>query len=128
MKRLLVNTFVGLFSGGFLLLDYCLIETAGMPLSGEVAFLLLLQASTSALVALIANGAFPTVVAMTTDCPGVRTKLFVYGLPLILFLISPVMISDSMNRARYGNLNKFLVHAHVWRDLACCLNPFAAKK
>lgn len=123
MRRMLLNTLLSVFAGWLVLLDRCLIETAGMPISGEIGLLLLLQASTIAFVALLANGVFPAVVAMATDGSSVRVRLFAFGLPIVLFFISPVMISDSMYRARYGNLNKFVVHAHVWQDFACCLYP-----
>jgi hypothetical protein len=128
MRRLLVNTFLSLFTGWLALLDHCLVAVAEMPISGEIVVLLLLQASIVALVMLLANGALSTVAAMATNGPSARMKFFVFGLPLILVLISPAMISDSIYRARYGNINKFVVHAHVGHDLACCFNPFSAKQ
>lgn len=123
MRRLLVNTFQSVLAGWLALLDHCLIVSAEMPISGEIIFLLLFQASIFAFVMLLVNGAFPTVLAMATNGWSFRTKFFVFALPIIFFLISPAMISDSMYRARYGNINKFVVHAHVGHDLACCLNP-----
>jgi hypothetical protein len=124
MRRLRLNTLLSLFASWLALLDHCLIETARMPISGEIALLLLVQASTIGSVALLANGAFPLVAAMATNGSRVRVQLFAFGLPLILFVISPVMISDSLYRARYGNLNRSVVRAHVWHDYECCLNPF----
>ena len=124
MTRLLVNVLLSLFAGWVALLDRCLILVAGMPVSGEIAVLLLLQASIVAVVMLLVNGALPAIASIATNGQSIRTKFLVFGLPLILFLISPAMISDSMYRARYGNINKFAVHAHVWHDLSCCLNPF----
>jgi hypothetical protein len=50
-------------------------------------------------------------------------KIFVFGIPFIFFLTSPAIISDAMYRERYGNINKFVVHAHVAHDLKCCANP-----
>jgi hypothetical protein len=126
MTRLLVNVLLGLFAGWVALLDHCLIVVAGMPVSGEIAVLLVLQAGIFAVVMLLANGALSAMAGIATNGSSIRMKLLVFGLPLILFLISPAMISDSMYRARYGNINKFVVHAHVWHDLACCLNPFSA--
>ncbi len=123
MRRLLVNAFLSLLAGWFALLDHCLIVATEMPISGEIVFLLLFQASVFAFVMLLVNGAFPTVVAMAINGWSFRIKFFVFALPLILFLISPAMISDSMYRARYGNMDKFVVHAHLGQDLACCLNP-----
>lgn len=128
MRRLLVNTFLSVVAGWLALLDHCLIVAAEMPISGGIVFLLLFQASIFAFVMLLVNGAFPTVLTMATNGWSFRMKFFVFALPLIFFLISPMMISDSMHRAHYGNINKFVVHAHVWHDLACCLNPFYWRK
>jgi hypothetical protein len=123
MRRLLVNTILSLFAIWFALLDRCLIAAANMPISGEIVVLLILQASIFAFVILLVNGVFPTVVEMASSGSSARLKFIVFAVPLILFVISPVMIADSMYRARYGNINKFVVHAHVGHDLACCLNP-----
>ena len=127
MKRLLVNALLCLFAGWLALLDHCLIAAAQMPISGEIVALLLIQTCVVVLAMLLANGAVPTLAAMAADAPSFRLKFFVFGLPLILMFISPAMISDSMYRARYGNLDKFVVHEHIWRDLTCCFNPFSAK-
>jgi len=123
VKRLLGNALLSLFAGWLALLDHCLIAVAEMPISGEIVVLLILQASIVALAMLLVNGALPAVAAMAGNGLSVRMKLFVFGLPLILLLISPAMISDSMYRARYGSINKFVVHAHVGHDLTCCFNP-----
>ena len=123
MTQLLVNTFLTLFAGWFALLDRCLIAAAKMPISGEIVVLLLLQAIIFAFVVLLANGAFPVGLAAASSSAGARVKIFAFGVPLILFIVSPALISDSMYRARYGNVDKLNVHAHVGHDLACCLNP-----
>jgi len=128
MKRLFVNTFLSLVAGWFALLDHCLIVAAEMPISGEIVVLLLFQVIMFAFIMLLVNGAFPALVAVVTNGSSMRMKLIVFGLPLIFFLISPAMISDSMYRARYGNINKFVVHAHVGHDLTCCLNPLYLRK
>ena len=108
----------------FALLDHCLIVASEMPMSREIAVLLVLQAGIGAFLWLLANGAFPTIVA--TDRRRFRLNLFVFGIPLVLFLLSPVMVSETMNQARYG-YDKFVVGAHVGQDLTCCLNPFARR-
>jgi len=123
MRRLLVNTLFSLFAGWLALLDHCLIAVAAMPIPGEIVILFVLQASILSLAMLLANGALPSVAEMARNGSSVRMKLFVFGLPLILLLISPAMISDSMYRARYGSIDKFVVHAHAGHDLSCCLNP-----
>jgi hypothetical protein len=128
MRRSFANALLSVVAVWLVLLDHCLIAGADMPVSGEIIALLVLQGGMVALVLLAANGVFPTLMEMATSSTSVRMKLFVFGLPLILFLISPVMISDSMHRARYGSIDKFVVHAHVWHDLACCFNPFATKQ
>jgi hypothetical protein len=73
---------------------------------------------------LLVNGVFPAVLAVASSGGSARLKYIVFAIPLVLFMISPVMIADSMYRARYGNIDKFVVHAHVGHDLACCWNPF----
>jgi hypothetical protein len=123
MRRLIANTILSLFAVWFALLDRCLIAAANMPISGEIVFLLVLQAGIFGFVVLLANGIFQTMVAMASSGASARVKFIVFAIPLILFMISPVMIADSMYRARYGNIDKFVVHAHVGHDLACCLNP-----
>jgi hypothetical protein len=128
MKILLVNVFLSLFAGWFALLDRCLLSFAERPMSGELLVLILFQVSVFVLVMLLVNGAFPIGVAAAISGASTRLKISVFAVPLILFMISPVMISDSIYRARYGNINKFVVHAHVERDLACCLNPFSVPK
>jgi len=124
MRRLLVNTLFSLFAGWLALLDHCLIAVAAIPISGEIVILCVLQASIISLAMLLANGALPSVAELASNGSSVRMKLFVFGLPLILLLISPAMISDSMYRAWYGSINKFVVHTHVGHDLTCCFNPF----
>jgi hypothetical protein len=96
-----------------------------MPISREIVVLLSLQAGIGVFVLLWVNGAFPTMAEMAADIRSTRLKLMLFVVPLFLFLISPAMISDAMYRARYGTINKFVVHAHVGHDLKCCLNPFA---
>lgn len=120
MRRVLVNISVSCLGAWFLLLDRCLVVTADAPVSGEVLTLVFLQGSIVLYALLLLNGAFPTLAAMARDGTSTRTKLLVFGLPLILFLISPVMISDSIYRVRYGNMNKFLVRAQVGHDMSCC--------
>lgn len=126
MRGVLVNSSLCLSSVWLALLDHCLIGAAQMPISSEIIVLLVLQASAITAIAFMANGALPMVTGLITSDLSVRLKFFVLGLPLILLVISPVMISDSMYRARYGGINKFVVHAHVWNDLSCCGNPLHA--
>ena len=121
-----MNVLLSAFAGWFALLDRCLIAAANMPISGEIVVLLILQAIIFALVMAVVNGAFPAVVAAGSGGANARLKLIVFAVPLILFIISPAMISDSLYRARYGNIDKLNVHAHVGHDLACCLNPLFA--
>ena len=96
-----------------------------MPISREIVELLILQASIGAFLWLFANGAFPTMAEMATDARNARLNLIVFGIPVMLFLASPLMISETMYQTRYGYVDKFVVNAHVARDLKCCLNPFA---
>ncbi len=124
VRRWLVNTVLTLIAGWFALLDHCVIARSEMPISGGIVVLLLLQASIGAFVWRLVNVAFPAVSGRAADGRSTRTNLFVWGIPLILFLSAPAMISDALYRARYGNLDKFVVHAHVGHDLKCCLNPF----
>jgi hypothetical protein len=124
MSKLLLNTFLVFSVVWFALLDRCLIVTAAMPITGEIVVLLLVQATGFGFLILVANGALPEIVEIATHVRSTRIRIFVFVVPLILLLISPAMISDSMYRVRYGNINKFVVHAHVGHDLACCWNPF----
>jgi hypothetical protein len=119
-----VNIFLGLIGGWLALLDRCVITASEMPMSHDIIVLLLLQASIGMFVLLFVNGVFPVVAAMATEGRSTRMKLIVFAIPLILFVSSPAIISDALYRARYGNINKFVVHAHVGHDLKCCLNPF----
>lgn len=119
-----MNTLLCLIGVWFALLDRCVIVSAEMPVSYGIAVLLLLQASTGVLLLLLINGAFPVAAEMATDWRNFRLNLVVFGIPLIIFVVSPAMISDSMYEARYG-IDKFVVQAHVVHDLRCCLNPFA---
>ncbi|WP_207215875.1 hypothetical protein [Pseudolysobacter antarcticus] len=121
-----MNTLLSLFTVWLVLLDHCLIVATEMPLSNEVAILMLIRASMIAFVALLVNGALPLAAEMLSDDPKNRMEFIALAIPSILFLISPIMISDSLYRARYGNLNKSVVQAHVWKDFGvCCLNPFS---
>ena len=122
-----MNTFLGLIGGWLALLDRCVITASEMPISREIMLLLLLQASIGAFALLFVNGAFPAVAAMATEGRSTRFKLIVFAIPLIFFVSSPAMISDALYRARYGNTNKFVVHAHVGHELKCCLNPFVRR-
>jgi hypothetical protein len=126
MRRSLLNTVLGVLGVWFALIDQCLIAAAGMPVTGPIVVLLLFQAGMFAFAMLLVNGAFPLLVAMAGEGSHMRMKIIVCVPMLILFLISPAMISDSMYRPRYGNIDKFLVQAHVAADLACCWNPLAA--
>jgi hypothetical protein len=128
VRRLLVNTFLSLLGGWLALLDRCLIAAANMPVSGEIVSLFVLQAGIFGFVMLLVNGVFPILVEMATSTGSARLKFIVFGIPLLLFVISPVMIADTMYRARYGDSDKFVVHAHVGHDLACCLNPLFAPR
>jgi hypothetical protein len=125
MKTLVVNVVLSAFAGWFALLDRCLIAASDMPISGQIVTLLVLQAVIFALVMAVVNGAFPEVVEAGRSGASARLKLIVFVVPLILFIASPVMISDSLYEARYGSLDRLNVHAHVGHDLACCLNPFS---
>ena len=121
VKRLGLKAFFGLIAVWLALLDHCLIVASEMPISGPAVVLLLLQAGMGSFALLLINGAIP---AMATNRRSGRINLIVFGVPLIFFLISPAMISDAMYRARYGSIDKFVVHAHVGHDLGCCWNPF----
>lgn len=123
MKKPTINVLVGLLAGWLALVDRCLIAHAEMPVSGGVVVLLLFQACMVGLILLLVNTSLPVVSELIFDRTSFRMKLIILGLPIILFVSSPVMISDALYRARYGNLDKFVVHAHVWYDMSCCLNP-----
>ena len=127
VRRTLLNIILSLVGAWFALLDHCLIVASEMPISREIVELLILQASIGAFLWLFANGAFPTMAEMATDARNARLNLIVFGIPLILFLGSPVMISETLYEARYGYINKFVVNAHVGHDLTCCLNPLAGR-
>jgi hypothetical protein len=126
MKRLVLNMLLILLTGWLALIDHCLIAVADMPVTTEIVLLLVVQGSVVAIVILLANGALASVVEAVSSSLNFRMQFFVIGVPLILFFISPFLISDSMYRARFGNADKFVVHAHAWHDLACCVNPFSA--
>ena len=125
MRKALLNSILCLVGAWFALLDHCLIVASDMPMSRDIVLLLVLQAGIGAFLGLLANGSFPGIAAMV-DGRRHRLNLFVFGIPLIVFLLSPVMISETMNQARYG-YDKFVVSAHVGQDLTCCLNPLARR-
>ena len=129
MRTWLVNTLLSLFALWLVLLDHCLIVAAQMPLSNEIIILMLIQASMIAFVTLLANGAFPLATEVLSEGPKTRAEFLSLAIPSMLFFISPLLISDSLYRAHYGNLNKSVVSAHVWNDLGvCCFNPFSRTK
>lgn len=123
MNRLVATTLLGLLAGWLALFDHCLIVVAGAQVSSEIAFLCVFQASMVAIGMLITTGRLSSF-ADAASRLSFRMKLFAFGLPLIVLLISPFMISESIYRARYG-ADKFVIHAHMGRDFECCLNPFS---
>lgn len=123
MKRILTNAALGLFTGWLALLDHCLIVTAKSAIVGEIVVVLVLQASIIAFGILLVNGAFPIIREMATDKGSARLKIIAAAVPAIFLVFSPLMISDSIYRARYGSIDRLVVHAHVGHDLTCCLNP-----
>lgn len=124
MNRQLATALLGMLAGWLALFDHCLIVVAGAPVSSEIAFLCVFQASMVLIGVLITTGRLSSF-ADAAGSQSFRMKLFAVGLPLMLFLISPLMISESIYRARYG-ADKFVIRARMLRDLGCCLNPFSS--
>ncbi len=106
------------------LLDRCLILASGMPLAGEVSLLLVFQVCAGAFLLTLISRGFPTATAAEPSSRSLRMNLIVFMIPSVFFLLSPAILSEVLNRERYG-INKFVVHAHVARDLRCCVNPLS---
>jgi uncharacterized protein YhhL (DUF1145 family) len=123
VKRLLVNAFLAIFGAWLVLLDRCLIVSSGMPVSRLIFTLLALQLLIWVAAALLANGAFPTVGEAVRGSGRARWNVIVFGVPALLFLASPLLVSESLYGARYGYEDRILVNSHVGHDLNCCWNP-----
>ncbi len=125
MRKLVVNSLLLIVIAWYALLDQCLIKASGMPITGKILVLLIFQIIIWTLLLLLLNGAFSVTTEAAHSIRGFRFKFLVFGVPAIIFLVSPVLISETLNQARYGYLDKFLVNSHVADDLRCCLlNPF----
>lgn len=96
-----------------------------MPLAREISLLLILQVCAGAFLLTMIFGRSLTAEATQPGSRSLRMNFVVFVLPSIFFLISPAIISEVLNRDRYG-INKFVVHAHVAQDLRCCVNPLSA--
>jgi hypothetical protein len=125
MKRLLANAFLVIFGAWLVLLDRCLIVSSGMPVSGKILTLLALQLLIGVAAALMANGAFPAIGEAIRGNGSARWNVIVFVVPALLFLASPLLVSESMYGARYGYEDRILVNSHVGHDLRCCWNPLA---
>ena len=124
MKQLLVNTFLCLFGVWFALLDHCLIASSGVPVSGTIVVLLVLQLMIGAWVALLVNGVFPTATEALSDTGNFRLKLIVFGVPILFFLASPALLSESMYEARDRVVYRISADSPPGHALSCCWNPF----
>ena len=123
MSRWQVNIALVLIGSWFALLDRCVIVSAAMAISPSMVFLPLLQAGIGLCVFLAANGAFPVATEGAGDWRAFRRNAVVFGIPLILFVLSPALISEPTYGERYGYSDKFLINASVAHDLRCCWNP-----
>ncbi len=108
----------------FGLIDWCLIRSSGMPISGKIITLLMFQLVIGSLILLLINGVFPVVVEVMNDVGKFRLKFAMFGVPVILFLASPALISYTLYQSRYGYIDRIVVNAHVAHDLGCCWIPF----
>jgi hypothetical protein len=125
MKRLLANAFLVIFGAWFVLLDRCLIVASGMPVSGKILTLLALQLLIGVAAALMANSAFPAIREAIRGSGSARWNVIVFVVPALLFLASPLLVSESIYGALYGYEDRMLVNSHVGHDLGCCWNPLA---
>jgi hypothetical protein len=125
MRRLLVNSLLLIVVVWIALLQHCLIVASGMPVSARIFALLLFQMVIGTLVFLLINGAFPAVTEATRGIRNFRLKFIVFGVPAIIFLASPALVSETLHQARYGSVDRILVNSHVAHDFRCCWNPFA---
>lgn len=128
MKRLTANLLLACLSIWLALFDHCLISLAEVSVNSEIAFVIVGQVGMVATVLLLLNGHAPTVLEMARSGASVRMKLVAFGLPLIVFFLSPFMLSDAVNRPRYGDQGKSVMNAHTWHDLTCCLLPWSPPK
>jgi hypothetical protein len=116
---------LGLAAGAIYLglLDHCLIVSSGVSLDSPATTVLAIQAGFLIVVAMMVNGALPAFTGLLEDLSG-RNKLFLVGIPLVFFLASPHLLSQSLYGARFGPLDA-RNHPFIWRDLSiCCVNPF----
>jgi hypothetical protein len=124
MKRILGAIVLCLVVVWYALLDRCLIVTSGMPLSPKIGLLLVLQVCAGAFLLTLFVSRRASAAIQFRDRRS-RMNLLLFGVPSMFFLFSPAIISEVLNREHYG-INKFVVHAHVARDLRCCVNPVSA--
>jgi hypothetical protein len=120
MNRAIASIISCLLAVWYVLLNRCWILTSGMPLAGDIGLLLILQVCAGTyLLSIIFGRSTPSA------SRSLRINLVVFVLPSIFFLISPVIISEVLNRERYGT-DKFVIHAHMARDFGCCVNPLSS--
>lgn len=124
MRRLILNILIVIIYAWFALVDRCLITSSGIPVSGEILTLLLLQVGVAALALLLVSGAFPTVSEALGDMRKFRLNLIIFGVPIFFFLASPALLSESMYEAHNGVVYRISADSPVGHALSCCWNPF----
>ena len=119
-----LNAGLLVFSIWLVLLDRCLIRSSGMPINSPVAFVIAMQVGVIVLCALLANGVVPTLIDFLRDEKIGPVRLLLIGMPLLLLVTSPILLSQSLYDARFG-VDRAKNHPFIWRDLSvCCVNPF----
>jgi len=125
MKALMMNS-VSLAALAWLaLFDHCIIHRAGIPAPRTIYALIIYQLAGGTLALLLANGKLPLIAEWVRENRSARAFIFVVGVPSIIFLVSPALMSLTLNQAQLGYTDRILVNAHVAYDLRCCVNPFA---